>query len=70
MDEAIKKYKKALKINPNNVETRYKLGFALIRNGFFDEAIEERGEVIRIDPKDEGAHNNLRLALYFIRSSS
>jgi tetratricopeptide (TPR) repeat protein len=61
-DEAIYEYKKALKINPNYVDSHYNLGLAYYKKGMTDEAISEYKKAIEIDPDFEEAYGNLGIA--------
>ena len=64
IDEAIKEYEEALKINPDDADTHFNLANVLCRKGFFDEAIRHYQEVLRLNPNDVGCHNNLGIALF------
>jgi tetratricopeptide (TPR) repeat protein len=61
-DEAIKCYKKAISINPDDAMAHYKLGVVYHKKGMIDEAIVEFKKAISINPDNADAHLNLGLA--------
>ena len=63
LGEAVKHYRKALQIEPNDSDTHNNLGNALKLQGKIDEAIEHYRKALRIDPDYSNARNNLKLAL-------
>jgi len=62
-DQAIREYREALRIKPDDAEAHYNLGIALADKGFPDEAIREYREALRIKPDNADAHTNLGAAL-------
>ncbi len=63
IDEAVKKYREGLKINPKNASAHNNLGNALAQKGSLDEAIREYKEALRCDRDYASAHYNLGIAL-------
>ncbi|MGA2604403.1 MAG: tetratricopeptide repeat protein [Verrucomicrobiia bacterium] len=63
VQEAIRHYEQALRINPDYAEAHYNLGIALGRLGRGPEAIAQFEQALRLDPDYAKAHNNLALAL-------
>ncbi len=51
-DEAIKFYKSAVKLSPNDRYNYYKLGRAFVNKGLLDEAIGTYRDYIRLEPRD------------------
>ena len=62
--EAIKSFKQALRINPDDAEAHFNLGVAYGGLGKYKEAIESYKQAIRIDPDCRDAHYNLGVAYY------
>lgn len=62
-DEAINKFREAIRIKPDYAEAVNNLGFALARQGQMDGAIAQFREAIRLIPDYARAHYNLGLAL-------
>ena len=52
-------YQKALEINPNLAQAHYSLGLILIKKGQVDKALIQFQEVVRLDPDNKEAQNNL-----------
>jgi len=63
IDDAIKHYREALRIQKDYVSAYDNLGMALLEQGNIDEAIEHFQEALRIEPDFEKAHNSLGIAL-------
>ena len=63
-EEAIKPYKRAIRINPDYSEAHYNLGFAYVKSGMYQEAIESFKQATGLDPDDAIVHYNLGLAYY------
>jgi len=63
LDEAIKCYRKALKIKPYDLNIHGNLGSALQLQGKFNEAIIHHRRAIEIQPDSAKAHFNLGLTL-------
>lgn len=63
MEEAIKRYSEALRINQDFAVAHLNLGVALTEVGRLDNAIRHLSEAMRIKPGDAGIHNNLGNAL-------
>ena len=61
-DEAMRHFRKAIKINPRYAEAQNNLGGLLGTQGKFDEAITHFRAAIKADPDFEGARRNLKLA--------
>jgi len=58
-EEAEKKYREAIRINPNYAEVHNNLGVLLVNLNRFDEAEKEFRVTIKINPNYAEAHNNL-----------
>ncbi|MCK4532646.1 tetratricopeptide repeat protein [bacterium] len=65
-DEAIKKAKDAIQINPNLAETHYKLGEIYFEKGLCELAIEEYKKAIKINPNFANAHYDISLVYWTI----
>ncbi|MCL6518811.1 MAG: tetratricopeptide repeat protein [Armatimonadetes bacterium] len=65
LNEAMKEYQEAIRIDPTFAEAHSNLGVILKELGKLDEAIGEYRKAIRLDPTLGEAHNNLAIALYF-----
>jgi tetratricopeptide (TPR) repeat protein len=64
-DRAIQKYRKALELNPNNVEAHQRLGFLLYHvKNMRNEGLAHSREALRLDPEDVRAHCDLGMALF------
>ena len=64
-DGAIPKYRKALELNPNNVEAHQRLGFLLYHvKNMRNEGLAHSREALRLDPRDVRAHCDLGMALF------
>lgn len=62
IDEAIRQFEAALKLNPNYAEAYNNLGTAFYRKGLVDKAIEQYHTALRLQPKLADAYNNLGVA--------
>jgi Flp pilus assembly protein TadD len=63
IDEAIRQFQEAVRLEPVNTEARVNLGAALGQTGQTDEAIRQFQEAIRLKPDSPEAHNDLGVAL-------
>ena len=63
VEQAIRHYRQALRLDPRNASTHNSLGTCFLRQGKSDEAIHHFREALRIRPDHAQAHNNLGLAL-------
>ena len=63
LDEAIREYREALRLNPYYALAHYNLGNALLQKGQVDEAIQHYEQSIRLLPMYVDPYNNLGLAL-------
>ncbi len=63
LEVAIREYRQAVEIAPDDPQNLYNLGSALIRAGRRDEAIGAFGKAIALDPGYRNAHYNLAAAL-------
>jgi tetratricopeptide (TPR) repeat protein len=59
IDEAIKEYHEALRLNPGLVDTRFNLGLTYKRKGLKNEAIREFERVLEIKPENVRARKIL-----------
>ena len=64
VDAAIREYREALRLNPDDADTHYDLANALCRKGLWDEAISQYREDLKLNPDDAAGHNNLGVALF------
>ena len=58
-----RRYRAALRINPDFVDAHYNLGTAMSKQGELGEAIKHYRAALRINPDYAKAHNNLGIAL-------
>ena len=63
VDDAIREYRKALRLKPDLAIVHNNLGIALSEKGINEGAIHEYTEALRLDPSLAIAHNNLGTAL-------
>ena len=63
VDEAIRQYQEALRLQPNNADAHYNIGTGLLSKGRTDEAITQFKEALRVQPDHVNAHINLGFAL-------
>jgi len=64
-DRAIREYRKALELNPNNVEAHQRLGFILYHvKKTHKEGLAHSRQSIRLDPKYARAHCDLGMAMF------
>ena len=68
--EAIKSFKDSIKLNPNNAEPYYGLGFSNFRLGRFKDAADAFKKATTIDPGMAKAHYGLSLAYQEIGNTS
>lgn len=59
LDEAIRHYRQALRMNPNQSRIHNDLGRALVSQSQTDEAIEHFSQALQLDPKNTEARQNL-----------
>jgi tetratricopeptide (TPR) repeat protein len=64
VDDAIREYREALRLNPDDADTHYDLANALCRKRLWDEAVSQYREDLRLNPDDAAGHNNLGVALF------
>ena len=63
-DNAIPAYRKALKLNPNNVDAHLKLGFLLYNvKDMFDEGMTHYYKALQLDPNNPRIHHDLGMAM-------
>lgn len=62
-EEAIKKYKKAIQINPKFKQAHMNLAWQFLKQGAHDEAITAFNQVIKIDKKNRNARNGKAVCL-------
>jgi tetratricopeptide (TPR) repeat protein len=63
-DNAIPTYRKALELNPNNLDAHLKLGFLLYNvKEMYDEGMAHYQKALQLDPNNTDAHYNLGLAM-------
>jgi Flp pilus assembly protein TadD len=63
IDEAIRHFQEAVRLQPAYADAHNNLGVALGETGQIDEAIRQYQEAIRLQPDNADAHNNLGVAL-------
>jgi tetratricopeptide (TPR) repeat protein len=62
-DNAIPAYRKALELNPNNIQAHLKLGFLLYNvKERYEEGMEHYEKALQIDPNDPRIHHDLGMA--------
>ncbi|VAX13954.1 hypothetical protein MNBD_GAMMA24-611, partial [hydrothermal vent metagenome] len=61
LEQSLKYFAEALRIQPYDVRARYNFGLALFQQKKFDEAIEQFSEIIRIYPSFEPAQRKLNM---------
>ena len=66
VNEAIKQYREALRINPGYAAVHTNLGIELYRLGKVDEAVDHYYKALKINPEFENAHIQLGIALFGI----
>ena len=59
--------REAIRINPNDADAHYNLGYLLVILQRYDEAEKEFREAIRINPNVADAHNNLGKVLTILQ---
>ena len=69
LDDAVKNYKKAIELNPNNSIAYNDLGVILIHLGKTNEAINNFKKTINISPKNTKAYLNLAYSITFSSKS-
>ena len=62
----IKRYREAVRKNPDDAGAHCNLGDAYHELGKYKEAIESLKQAIRIDPDNAKAHNNLGVAYFLL----
>jgi tetratricopeptide (TPR) repeat protein len=64
VEGAVRQYRKALELNPNNVKAHQRLGFLLYQaQGRFAEGMAHSAAALRLDPNNARAHYDLGVAL-------
>lgn len=66
MEEAMNRYKEALKIDPNYMDAHIRLGGLYVKSGFYEGAMRELEEALRINPDSSEAHAAMGDACYTI----
>lgn len=66
MEEAMKMYQKAIKIEPNYIDAHIRLGGLYVKSGFYEGAMRELEQALRIDPDSAEAHAAMGDACYKI----
>ena len=64
LDDAIREYREALRLKPDDADTHYDLANALGRKGLWVEAISQYREDLKLNPDDPAGHNNLGVAFF------
>jgi len=65
VENAVRQYRKALEINPQNVKAHQRLGFLLADcRGMVPQGMAHSREAIRLDPQNARAHYDLGMALF------
>ncbi len=62
-EEAIDRYRKAIRLRPAYPEAHHNLGLTLMSQGKVDEALACYAQTLRLQPEHAGAHNSLGIAL-------
>lgn len=63
-EDAVKEYKKAIKVDPNNAQTYGLLGYSYYRDQQLPQAIRAFQESLKINPKELMSYYNLSLAYW------
>lgn len=66
MEEAMNKYKEAIKIDPNYMDAHIRLGGLYVKSGFYEGAMRELEEALRINPDSSEAHAAMGDACYTV----
>lgn len=66
-DDAIKTYRHAIELNPNNPSAHCNLGYSLMQEGKVEEAIPEFRKTIELDPNMPEAKSDLEKALQMMQ---
>lgn len=61
IDQAIKEFFTAIRLNPNDAETHNNLGVAYYKQGRYDEAMHEFTIALKLKPDFKQAHHNLEV---------
>jgi len=64
IDEAIREYREALRLKPDDADAHFDLGNALSRKKLWSEAIDQYRESLKLNPGDPGSRLNLGVALF------
>jgi tetratricopeptide (TPR) repeat protein len=62
IDESTSHNRRALELNPNLIDARFNLGWALLKKGAYDEAVAQFEDVLRLNPQHERAQKALSSA--------
>jgi tetratricopeptide (TPR) repeat protein len=63
IDDAVARYKRALRLNPDHADLLNNLGVALAAQGRIDDAIVQYRRAVSLNPANAAAHGNLGVAL-------
>ncbi|MER3445400.1 MAG: hypothetical protein C4291_00560 [Candidatus Dadabacteria bacterium] len=66
MEEAMNKYQEAIKIDPDYIDARIRLGGLYVKSGFYEGAMRELENALRINPNSAEAHAAMGNAYYTI----
>ena len=61
LDEALKHYKEAVRIDPNYADAHINMGVTLDKKGDLQEALQCYAKAIQINPEHAAAHRNMGL---------
>ena len=69
-DDAIVHYRKVIELTPQDIEALNNLGVALARQGNLDQALTEWQNVLKIDPANKSARDNVKKARAILEKSN